>query len=104
MKVINDSRKYESTREVDGRLVLEALNPKAVFGDGEREKQKSVMRKGAGQNTSKSPNLSYISSSKKREIIKAIKEKNSALRLKKQDLLKPAISLMDEEINQSPQS
>ena len=27
VKVINDSRKYESTREVDGRLVLEALNP-----------------------------------------------------------------------------
>jgi 3-deoxy-D-manno-octulosonic-acid transferase len=38
-----------------------------------------------------------MSTNKQREIIRAIKQKNSALRTKKQDLLKAAISSLDDE-------
>ena len=72
------------------------MKRKEVFGDAKIPPK--TQRKKQDQVSSKSPNPpSQMSTNKQREIIRAIKQKNSAIRSKKQDLLKAAISTLDDE-------
>ena len=72
------------------------MKRKEVFGEARNPPK--TQRKKQEQVGTKSPNPpSQMSTNKQREIIRAIKQKNSALRTKKQDLLKAAISSLDDE-------
>ena len=88
--IVNEYQRYEDIQQ--GEL----LKPKGVFCDSLSPPK--TQRKKHDQVSSKSPNPpSQMSTNKQREIIRAIKQKNSALRMKKQDLLKAAISTLDDE-------
>jgi len=75
--IVNEYQRYEDIQQ--GEL----MKRKEVFGEA-RNTLKTQKKKKQDQVSSKSPNPpSHMSTNKQREIIRAIKQKNSAIRTKK---------------------